>query len=343
MQTLLIALPAPLQQAIRTLLARPAANGWLARGHELHTRYMEQAVNQQQTHLVDFVDAAAYLGLRATATYAQILGALAAVQEVLPGWQPQRMLDLGCGPGTGVWAASTLLPTVRQVTALDQNPHMLELGRQILSTAQLSLAVTWQQGDLLAWHTQASGDYDLILLANVLNELERVQREQLLGAVFERCRGVLLILEPGTSVGSAIVQEAAQMFAHQGTLLAPYIGPHFVAEHFLHFPQRFTRPDFARRMRQSMRESPLMASDWEEAKYSYVAIGKIASELQPWGRCIGPIRLLNGYLEVPILTKEAVLQVKVMKRHKRQYALARKLRWGELIMQRNDLIYEPAS
>jgi ribosomal protein RSM22 (predicted rRNA methylase) len=343
MQTLLITLPAPLQQAIRTLLARPAANGWLARGQSLHARYMEQAVNQQQNHLSDYVDTAAYLGLRATATYAQITGALAAVQEIVPGWQPQTMLDLGCGPGTGVWAASTLFPTIQQAACLDQNPHMLALGQQLLGAAALPVTATWQQGDLLERVGQAAAHYDLVLLANVLNELDRSQRDQLLTAAFARCRGLLLVLEPGTPLGSAIVQESAQSLAPQGHLLVPYMGQHFVAEHFLHFPQRFTRPDFARRMRQEMRTSSLMASDWEEAKYSYVAIGKIPAEVQPWGRCIGPVRLLNGYLEIPILTKEAVLQAKVMKRHKRQYALARKLRWGELVMQRSDLIDEPSS
>lgn len=337
MQTI-IALPQPIREAMAHSLAEPGAAAWMKRAQALHLRYTQQAEDRQQTHLTDALDALAYLGLRASATYAQIWGAVDAVCELLPHWQPESALDLGCGPGPGLWALTTLFPTLTQATALDQNGHLLALGQQIMEAARLPLAITWQRGDLLQRMAQVDSPVDLVLIANVLNELNTDQRTQLLSAAFARCRGVLIIIEPGTPVGSTIVQAAAQQLAPHGILLAPYLANQVVPEAWLHFPQRFTRPTFARRLRQTMRESTLMASDWEEAKYSYVAIGKIAPESRPWGRTVGPVQLLKGYLELPVLTADQCRTFKVFKRHKPQYAFAKKLRWGETIQHRTDLL-----
>lgn len=336
MQTI-IALPLPIKQAVAAVLAEHGADAWMKRAQALHLRYTQQAQDKEQMHIADYGDAVAYLGLRASATYAQIYGALDAVSEIMPSWQPQTVLDLGSGPGSGLWALSTLFPTLARATCIDQSAHFLTLGKRIAEEAQLPLAITWQRGDILQQVAKEDTPVDLVLIANVLNELNEIQRNQLLDAVFKRCRGLLIIVEPGTPVGSSIVQAAAQKFASTGTLIAPYVGNGFLQEAWLHFPQRFTRPDFARRLRQEMRDSLLMASDWEEAKYSYVAIGQLAPEVTPWARVIGPVQLMKGYLEVPVLTQERRLLVKVLKRHKQHYALAKKLRWGETIMARDDV------
>ena len=336
MQTI-ISLPQPIQRAITALLADAGSNAWMKRAQLLHERYRQQETNKQQLHVVDALDTLAYLGLRASATYSQIWGAVDALCAIVPSWQPTTLLDLGCGAGSGLWALTEPPPSITQATALDQNAHFLTLGQQILNAAQEPLTVVWQQANLLQSVQQGAATYDVVLLANVLNELNEQQRATVVEAAFKRCNGILLIVEPGTPVGSGIVQTAAQQLAPVGTLLAPYLGNQFVSEAWLHFPQRFTRPDFARRLRQSMRESDLMASDWEEAKYSYVVVGKLIPEITPWARVIGPTQLTKGSITVPLLTAEGRLLARVLKRHKQAFLLAKKLRWGETVQQRADL------
>jgi hypothetical protein len=67
MQTI-ITLPQPIQRAIATLLADAGSNAWMKRAQLLHQRYRQQEENKQQIHVVDALDALAYLGLRASAT-----------------------------------------------------------------------------------------------------------------------------------------------------------------------------------------------------------------------------------------------------------------------------------
>lgn len=337
----ILAIPQSIQKAITALLAAPNAQGWMKRAQALHLRYRQPEQNKQQRHVSDALDALAYLGLRAPATYAQIWSAVAATSELVPHWQPTTLLDLGCGPGSGLWALFDLFPSLTQATCVDRSTHFLTLGQQILRAIEAPLAVTWQQADLLHYAQQSDTVYDVVLLANVLNELNEQQRAALVTAAFARCSSMLIIVEPGTPVGSEIVQRAAQQLASGGTLMAPYLGNQFVQEEWLHFSQRFTRPGFTRRLRQAMRDSELMASDWEDAKYSYIAVGKIAPEIAPWGRVIGPVQLVKGYLEVPVLTHAQCFSLKVAKRDKQRFAFGKKLRWGELIFERTDLLAPP--
>ena len=329
----IITLPPPVENAISKILARQGAESWLERAQVLHQRYFQQQEDARQVHVHDFVDAQAYLALRASATYAQISGALAATCEMLPDWKPQTLLDLGCGPGTGLWAASTLLPTLSHATGVDQSSHFLSLGKRIFDETSSAITATWKQQDALAYMRNDPTKYDLIIIANVLNELDGEQRQQLLQLAFDHCKQLLLIVEPGTPVGNRVTQSAATVLSQSGQLIAPYLGRQHPASQafWLHFPQRFTRPAFARKLRQEMRDSPLMASDWEEAKFCYVAVGKMAAPITAWGRSVGPVEMRNGYLEVPILTADDLSVVKVLKRHKEEYAFAKKLRWGEVI------------
>ena len=80
----IIALPLPIKQAVAALLAEHGTDAWMKRAQALHLRYTQQAQDKEQMHIADYGDAVAYLGLRASATYAQIYGALDAVREIMP-------------------------------------------------------------------------------------------------------------------------------------------------------------------------------------------------------------------------------------------------------------------
>jgi ribosomal protein RSM22 (predicted rRNA methylase) len=329
-----INLPQPIVDAIQTVLGRQSTADWVFRAAALHERYMQRKKNSAGKYISDQTDALSYIALRTPATYAQIVGALATVKELLPEWQPKTVLDVGSGPGTGIWATTSLWPSITAATAIDQDNNLLLLGKEILTTAGLSVDISWKNQDIRK-NIADDSSYDVVILANILNELSVSEGEKLLGNCFNRCAGVLIIIEPGTPFGAGIAVSVAKKLSKAGIVLAPYVHHTIIAdeEHWLHFSQRFIRPDFLRRLRQHMRETSSMASDWEDAKYAYVAVSKFSSEIAAWGRCAGPVRILKGFLTVPVLTKEGIVSIKVLKRDKERYQRAKELRWGEVLLE----------
>lgn len=331
-------LPASITSAIASILAQPENSQWMDRAEKLHTRYLQREKNTD--FIQDSSDVSAYLGLRIPATYAQIYSALSQVQEIFPTWEPKSVLDLGSGSGTGVWAAKTLWPNLSTAVCIDQEKYFLSAGKEIVQKSALPINIFWEQQDITDdLEKNKSTLYDLIIIANVLNELPLTKQEKFLSRVYENCRGIMVIIEPGTPFGFQIVQAAAKTFSSHSTLMAPYIDNTFIEsnEYWIHFAQRFIRPEFLRQFRQYMRQSTLMASDWEEAKYAYVAVGKIEPEKKIWGRCVGLITKQKGFLELPVLTKEGIKNVKILKRHKKEYAFAKELHWGQTIASSKNL------
>lgn len=331
-------LPENVSEAISYMLSLPQNKGWLNTAENLHTRYMTREKNE--SFVEDYDDVLAYLALRSAATYAQISGALLQVQELFPSWQPKSLLDIGCGPGTALWAAKTIWPGLQSVVGIDQDQHFLSLGQDIVEKAGIKVDVEWQQRDITGGLENNRKTYDVVIIANLLNELSASEAQRFLDEAYAACRGIMVVVEPGTPYGFEVVQKTVHNMGSTATLIAPYIGGLFVEskDYWIHFPQRFIRPPFLRRLRQHMRDSGLMASDFEEAKYSFVAIGSVPATQTIWGRCIGPIRKQKGFLEVPILTANSVLQAKVLKRNKPQYNFAKELHPGETIKSDSDLL-----
>src|SRR4051812_20298892 len=54
----------------------------------------------------------AYVASRLPATYAAVSAVLRRIRELRPDWRPRSLLDLGSGPGTGLWAATTIWPAI---------------------------------------------------------------------------------------------------------------------------------------------------------------------------------------------------------------------------------------
>lgn len=325
-------LPEPLEKAISMILKQQETPEWIHRAVDLHNRYTNgKTDNKKFVH--DFFDALAYLGLRAPATYAQVFGALSSVHEMIPMWRPKSVLDIGSGPGTAAWAVSSLWPELDNITCVDENRDFIFLGKQIIKDSEYVQHINWKNRDLRKGIDEDGNSYDLIIIANVLNELTPAVQENLIGQALNLCNGLLVIIEPGTPRGSQIVSSVAQKLSKAGTLLAPYIANTFVEDndYYLHFPQRFIRPEFQRRIRQQMRESSKMASDWEESKYSYVAISKFPARKSYWARIVGKTEIRKGFLEVPVITAEEIVKLKVMKRDREAYAFMKRLRWGALI------------
>lgn len=338
-------LPDQIARATANILSRSDIKELSAHAQLLHDRYTKEEKEKGVSHVRNPSDILAYLSLRFPATYAQLMGAFLQIKERMPHWQPKTVLDLGCGPATGILAAKEVWSSIETVTGVDQEKYFLSLAEELVYESKYEMKATWVPRTITSWiDAPVEGTYDLIIVANVLNELSANIKEQLFKKLATVSSGIVVFVESGTPRGFAIIQSVGEKYVPKGAFIAPYIDTTFIKadnDFWIHFPQRFIRPEFQRRVRQSMRESALMASNWEEAKYSFVAFGNIPLEKSVFGQCVGTVERYHGYVTLPVLTASGIETIKVMKRHKAQYRRAKEIRWGELIEDASQLIFTP--
>ena len=114
------------------------------------------------------------------------------------------LTELGCGPGTFLWAyllwlhrhAPASLARLREVTGVDRSPAMLETARRIAARFRARpefrhLTFTFQEAD---WHQHLQRPADVLLFGNVLNE-QGADAADWIAAVSARA---IVIIEPGT-------------------------------------------------------------------------------------------------------------------------------------------------
>jgi ribosomal protein RSM22 (predicted rRNA methylase) len=335
MQTFLN-LPEKITQSIEAILSQPENSQWLKRAEVLHTRYTEGKRHPQESFLKDSVDIAAYLGMRVPATFAQIAGALYQLKEAYPDFKVESVLDLGSGPGTAVWATKQVFPELQTATCIDNEGTLLTVGREIFNASGMEIDISWEPDSLRSDFGSKNKKFDLVIIGSVLNELTEEERIKVVSRAFTQCSGVLVIVEPGTPKGAKIVEEAYKTFENKNFLVAPYLENTFIEgdDHWIHFAQRFIRPEFQRRVRQQMRISSLMASDWEETKYSYIALSKYQPQKTAWGRLLAPIKKQKAWFDITVLTAKGIEKLQVFKRDKEKYNLVRKLKWGDTLKEK---------
>src|SRR5919204_996987 len=105
-----------------------------------------------------------YAAFRLPATYAAVTTALEQLRRLRPDWRPRTLLDLGAGPGAGLWAAVGVFDSIELATELDAEPEMLALGRGLAAAARQTAIrrATWLSGDVTA--PLPGGASDLVLL-----------------------------------------------------------------------------------------------------------------------------------------------------------------------------------
>jgi ribosomal protein RSM22 (predicted rRNA methylase) len=206
---------------------------------------------------------------------------------------------------------------------------MLALGQRLAAQASAPLVRdgAWRRADLLGdWQSEP---HDLVTAAYVLNELPEASRAELVAALWSATGAALLLLEPGTPAGFAVIRAArAQLIAAGATVLAPC--PHdracpMPANDWCHFAQRLPRT----RLHRDLKGGTL---PWEDEKFSYVAVAR-----QPGAPIVGRVlrrpRVLPGRVTLQLCAPEG-LRAEEVTRGKDRVAFreARDLNWGDALV-----------
>jgi ribosomal protein RSM22 (predicted rRNA methylase) len=329
MQTL-IALPEPLETAIAAALREVPTSQWMSAARGLSERYRADREGAARPLARGGPAALGYAALILPAAYAQLSGAMAAVVERIPGWRPESLLDLGSGPGTALWAAAQHWPSLGIMTAWEREPAFVTLGRRLAAASPHAAvrAARWEQVTFSQSLARPAPQYDLVVLGHLLNELDAAARQAVVAFAWEHCRGLLLIVEPGTSATFPIVRGLREFLLDQGAhTIAPcaHDRPCPLTGDWCHFPQRLTRPGFQRRAKEA-------TAGWEESKFSYAAMARFPPESPIWGRLIHQPYVGKGGVELTVSAREGIVHPRVAKRDRVLYREFTAYRWGEALL-----------
>lgn len=290
----------------------------------LSQRYRKE-VRDGRMHLSDALAAQAYVATRMPATYAAIHAGLAAAAERLPSFAPASLLDIGAGPGTVLWAAQSVWPDLQSATLVEASASIRAMGQKLAAASGLQ-DINWKEADIRRGISSAS-PADLVTLAYVLDELEPADRSKLVDALWTATRGVLVIVEPGTTAGwRRILDARAQLIGAGAHIIAPCPHAHAcpIAEpDWCHFSARVARSRVHRLAKGG--EVP-----WEDEKFAYLIASRTPAVASP-ARVLSPPLGAKGRVELKLCQPDGQATHRLVTRREGDtFKQARRADWGDL-------------
>ena len=315
-------LPGAVRAAITTIAAGLKLGEVRARAAQISSDY--RAGRPSSGAVVSETDIAAYLIARLPATYAAVAAALAELQRLRPGFSPDSLLDVGCGPGTASLAALDRFGRLSVVTALDHGAGFLGTAERLLDLSGLACGVEarFLRADFRALPEVRA---DLVILAYGLVEVAEGDAEAIARAAFQRASGALVLVEPGSRAGFARIRAAREALVAAGaTVLAPC--PHqatcpMVEPDWCHFSVRLARS----------REHLVVKGaevPFEDEKFSYL-IAVRGGEAPMGRRIIAPARHGKAGHQFRVCGSDGIAEMTIGPRDP-AFKAAKKLDWGDL-------------
>lgn len=316
-------LPPALRQAIDQELTGISLADLADASAILSQRYRTET-RDGRLHLNDELAARAYLTTRMPATYAAISASFAAIVAAHPDFHPRSMLDIGAGPGTATWAASSTWNSISDGTLVEVSAAIRAVGQR------LSKALLF---DRVSWLAQRIGDglrdaprSDLVVLAYVLDELDEATRTPLIARMWELTKHTLVIVEPGTTEGwKRVLAARDQLIAAGAHVLAPC--PHAAAcplsaPDWCHFSARVARSRLHR-------EAKGGSVPWEDEKFIYLGISRHPG-ISHAPRVLAPPHVSKAAVSLKLCEPGGTATVQsVAKRDGSAFKRAKKLGWGD--------------
>ena len=309
-------LPGALKGAVEKRVSGADVRRMARLAEDISCRYRE---SERGAPLISRADEAlAYAAVRMPATFGAARTALRHTLEAVD-FVPRTLIDAGAGTGTATWAAAALLD-LREITCLEREDAMLELGRELMAEGP---EARWQTCDLAS--QPIPGTADLVVASNALNELGEDARRAALAKLWNAAERMLLVVEPGTPVHFQQLMEAREFLLGVGAhVAAPCPHEHacpLTEGDWCHFSCRIARGRLHKRLKGA--DVP-----YEDEKFSYVAFVR-EKPAHPRARVIRHPIAEKGHITIDACRADGIEQRVFLKRGGEPYKVARKLEWGD--------------
>lgn len=319
-------LPAALRSAVDQMLSGEPLEKLAKASAILSDRYRRE-VRDGRFHIDDALAAKAYLATRMPATFAAVRAALGMIEEVAPDFAPTSLIDLGCGPGTALWAAADTWASLGTAEMVEASGAIRSVGEKLSRSSQVTSH--WQAGDITA-KIPSLAPADLVTLAYVLDELPPTTIASVTQTLWSLTKGMLVIIEPGTPAGwQRILIARDTLRATNAHLVAPCAHSEncpIVAPDWCHFSRRVARSRVHRLAKGA--EVP-----WEDEKYIFIAASREPVE-RTTSRILVPPRVNGGVGRVKLCRPNGnVAELTLSKRDGDAFKELRRADWGDLLQE----------
>ncbi len=317
-------IPNKLKAAIEQEAASIPFNSLRAAAAELSDRYRHQQASQSRFISTE-AHRLAYAATRMPATFAAVKTALAEVERFSPDLRVENLLDLGAGTGAASWAAVETFDQLLQLTLIEQDKGLIELGRRLneASDHQSLRSAEWRLANLKT--AREFPPHDLVMLSYSLGEIEAATTRTILQTAWRAAKQAIIIVEPGTMKGFQTIIAARNQLIEAGAfVIAPC--PHqqscpMTDGDWCHFYARFDRSALHRRLKGG-------TLGYEDEKFSYLAAAKSPVQTVAARVLRHPLRQA-GFTQIQLCTEQGMQTLNITKRDKESWKRARKTGWGD--------------
>ncbi len=314
-------IPEKLKEGIESLTASMDLKGLIEGRQDLSERYRSPEGKKQL--MASEAHRQSYLISRMPATYSAIRKCFQWIQE-RGDFPIKSLLDLGAGPGTGIWAAADAFNALENATLIEQDNALISLGKQLaaFSDHPVFQKAKWCVDNIEI--LESLENHDCLLFSYSIGELGNM--ENILKLAFEKATQLLVVIEPGTPAGFERIRLIRSRLIDMGAhLIAPC--PHHNAcpmkdGDWCHFSVRLERTSLHRRLKGG-------TLGYEDEKFSYVAATKTLHPL-PASRILATPDRHSGHIRLKLCTAEGVKYPIISKKMGKDYKEARKADWGDV-------------
>ncbi|MET3591025.1 ribosomal protein RSM22 (predicted rRNA methylase) [Mesorhizobium shonense] len=318
-------LPPPLRQGVDSLLEKVPLPALKQAAKALSDRYRAE-LRDGRLHMGEEIAVKAYLATRLPATYAAVRTSLDALAEARADFQPKRLLDIGAGPGTMLWATADAYPEIEQAVLVEASAAVRNIG-QSLAAGGVGARTKWIAGDATI-DLDGLEPADLVSAAYVLDEIVPASLPKLVDRLWRLTADTLLIVEPGTPAGWQRILAARSQLVEAGAhVLAPC--PHeapcpLVPPDWCHFARRVARS----RLHRLVKEADV---PWEDEKFIYLAACRQPAPARP-ARVLAPPKGGSGKVLLKLCQPDGSAGEQLFsKRDGDVFRTARRADWGEAL------------
>ncbi len=298
--------------AVAAWVAKQAQGSVRERVAALRTAY-EKGANSSA------IDPAAYLAVRAPATFAAISAALSEVGRLAPDFAPKSMSDIGAGPGTASFAAAAYFVSLQRTAMIEADARFAAIANDLAPNLPFAANVRQQS---LADPLEKS---DLLIAGYVLAELPVESAAKAALHLWQASEGVLVLVEPGTPQGFARIRACRNTLLKAG---ANIIGPcthdgacPMQGGDWCHFKTRLARS-------RAHMHAKGGTVPFEDEAFSWLAVARFAVQREA-ARIMAPPKASKVGITFSLCSASGLQDEMIASRDKATYKRARKLKWGD--------------